>query len=929
MSNKSQKYLGNSNLKASGVKINFSDKQVTEYMKCANDPVYFIKNYVKIVSLDKGTIPFELYDFQEKMVKGIHNNRFVIAKCPRQSGKSTTVTSYILHHILFNQNMSVAILANKLTTARELLGRLKMAYEFLPMWLQQGVIEWNKGSIVLENGSKVLASATSSSAIRGGSFNCIAGESIVTIRDPKTGGIFNISIEELYANSSRNNQNDIYRYGNDRKQIQEVVFFPYGEGSKSCHGRRDFHGEASHSSKIAWRRQQNLQHCGADNTGTSISTSTSTALLEWNGEGEDVSCIPYDGDGETGTTSKIAINCYIGIEEKLFRGKKINANWNETFRGNEKENILLTQGSQEFGRNSSENIKGKQRSFLGIDSTKGIWGTSVQTVHGNKEDQRTLGQNQQESRENSKDGREASWNETISRSKGENEIGGSSKNRATGWCLEQGNEDGRWQVLTHNGFKKFHGISKAPTQKTIKVTFDNDQEIVCTTDHKIFSVNRGSVVAESLCVGEFVEGDGRSVEVVGVEEYGVRDVYDLLEVEEHHSYYANGIRIANCILLDEFAYVPQNVAEEFFSSVYPTITSGKTTKVVMTSTPNGLNMFYKLWVNANKQVGEEGKNEYFPIEVSWRDIPGRDEAWKLQTIANTSEQQFNTEFNCEFLGSLHTLILPDKIKALAYKTPIYFNADGLRMYERPTPNHTYVLVADTARGQGKDYHAFTVVDVTQMPYVVVATFRNNIMPPMLYPNAIYAIARQYNKAYVLVEINDIGQQVADILHKDLEYDNIVHVQMQGRKGQVVNGGFGTAGSSMMGVKTSVATKRIGCAILKSLVEDSKLIVNDFGIIDEFCSFVASAESFEAEEGHNDDLVMSLVLFSWLSSQEYFKQMTGNDIRKDLYEEQIKHLEEEMTPFGFIDDGQAEIGYVDGSGTLWKTEDARNIDNMWF
>ena len=555
MTNKSRKYLGNANLKAAGVKINFSDKQVEEYMRCSNDPIYFINNYVKIVSLDKGTIPFQLYPFQEELVNTIHDNRFCVAKMSRQSGKSTTVTSYILHQILFNQNMSVAILANKLTTARELLGRLKLAYEFLPMWLQQGVIEWNKGSIVLENGSKVLASATSSSAVRGGSHN-----------------------------------------------------------------------------------------------------------------------------------------------------------------------------------------------FL---------------------------------------------------------------------------------------------------------------------------------------------------------------------------------------LLDEFAYVPQNVAEEFFSSVYPTITSGKTTKVVMTSTPNGLNMFYKLWVNANKQTGEEGKNEYFPIEVSWRDIPGRDEAWKLQTIANTSEQQFNTEFNCEFLGSLHTLILPDKIKALAYKTPIYFNADGLRMYERPTPNHTYILVADTARGQGKDYHAFTVVDVTQMPYVVVATFRNNIMPPMLYPNAIYAIARQYNKAYVLVEINDIGQQVADILHKDLEYDNIVHVQMQGRKGQVVNGGFGTAGSSMMGVKTSVATKRIGCAILKSLIEDSKLIVNDFGIVDEFCSFVASAESFEAEEGHNDDLVMSLVLFSWLSSQEYFKQMTGNDIRKDLYEEQIKHLEEEMTPFGFIDDGQAEIGYVDGGGTLWKSEDARTIDNMWF
>ena len=553
MTNKSRKYLGNANLKASGVKINFSDKQVEEYMRCSNDPIYFINNYVKIVSLDKGTIPFGLYPFQEQLVNTIHDNRFCIAKMSRQSGKSTTVTSYILHQILFNQNMSVAILANKLTTARELLGRLKLAYEFLPMWLQQGVIEWNKGSIVLENGSKVLASATSSSAVRGGSHN-----------------------------------------------------------------------------------------------------------------------------------------------------------------------------------------------FL---------------------------------------------------------------------------------------------------------------------------------------------------------------------------------------LLDEFAYVPQNVAEEFFSSVYPTITSGKTTKVVMTSTPNGLNMFYKIWVNANKKDGEEGKNEYVPFEARWQDVPGRDEEWKRQTIANTSLEQWSTEFETEFLGSLHTLILPDRIKALAYKTPIIFNAEGLRIYHKPEPNHTYVLVADTARGQGKDYHAFVVVDVTAMPYKVVATFRNNTMAPMLYPNAIYPIARQYNRAYVLVEINDIGQQVADILHKDLEYDNMVSVHMLGRKGQVVTGGFGGVGQSMMGVKTSVATKRIGCAIFKSLIEESKLIVEDFGIIDELCSFVVSGESYEAEVGHNDDLVMCLVLFSWLSAQEYFKQMTGCDIRKDLYEEQIKNLEEEMTPFGFFDDGLGfeEKGYVDESGTLWNMNNKENID----
>ena len=543
MSSKSDRYLGNSNLKAAGVNINFSEKQVEEYVRCAADPVYFIKNYVKIISLDKGTVPFSMYDFQEEMVELCHKNRFVISKMPRQSGKSTTVTSYLLHYILFNQSMSVALLANKLTTARELLGRLKMAYEFLPLWLQQGVLEWNKGSIVLENGSKVLASSTSSSAIRGGSFNCI--------------------------------------------------------------------------------------------------------------------------------------------------------------------------------------------------------------------------------------------------------------------------------------------------------------------------------------------------------------------------------------LLDEFAYVPQNVAEEFFSSVYPTITSGKTTKVIITSTPNGLNMFYKIWMNANKQPNEEGKNEYCPMEVHWSDVPGRDEKWKKQTIANTSEEQFNTEFNCEFLGSLHTLVAPTSIKSLVYKTPLFHNSEGLRVYEKPTEGHRYVLVVDTARGQGKDYHAFTVMDVTTFPYSVVVTFKNNQLAPMLYPNAIYPVARQYNQAYVLVEINDLGQQVADILHKDLEYNNLVYVQMMGRKGQVVNGGFGKVGQSQMGVKTSVAVKRIGCSILKNLIEDSKLLIEDYSIIDELCSFVAKGDSFEAEEGHHDDLVMTLVLFSWLTTHDYFKSITGSDIRKDLYESKIKLLEEEMTPFGFIETGLEENTFTDDMGTVWN------------
>ena len=554
LSNKSNKYLGNANLKASGVQVNFSPEQIEEYVKCSQDPLYFIKNYVKIVSLDKGLVPFEPYEYQERMIRTIHENRFVIGKLPRQTGKSTTIIAYMLHYVLFNQSMSVAILANKLSTARELLGRLKLAYEYLPMWLQQGVVEWNKGSIVLENGSKILASATSSSAVRGGSFNYI--------------------------------------------------------------------------------------------------------------------------------------------------------------------------------------------------------------------------------------------------------------------------------------------------------------------------------------------------------------------------------------FLDEFAYVPQNVAEEFFSSVYPTITSGQSTKVTIISTPKGLNMFYRFWVNANKRPGEDGKNEYVPIEVHWSDVPGRDDAWKKQTISNTSEEQFRTEFECEFLGSMHTLVHSEKLKCLVYKTPEFRNGEGLKVYARPVPGNKYITVVDTARGQGLDYHAYSVIDVTSIPYRQVVTFRNNQLAPMLYPNAIYPILRQYNNSYCLIEVNDIGGQVADILHDDLEYDNIVYVSMQGRKGQVVNGGFGGKGGSLKGVKTSTAVKRIGCSILKNLIEDTKLVVEDFDTVDEFCSFVAKGDSFEAEENHNDDLVMTLVLFSWLTTQAYFKSITGSDIRKDLYEEQMKNLEEEMTPFGFVDDGSPESTFVDGRGTSWQMGKGENLDMGW-
>ena len=532
-------YLGNPNLKKANIAQEWTKEDLEEYSICMKDPIYFIQKYVRIISLDEGLISFKLYDFQKEMVGTFHNNRFTICKLPRQSGKSTTIIAYLLHYILFNPTVNIAILANKAAVARDLLGRLQLAYEQLPKWLQQGVMSWNKGSLELENGSKILASSTSASAVRGGSYN--------------------------------------------------IIF------------------------------------------------------------------------------------------------------------------------------------------------------------------------------------------------------------------------------------------------------------------------------------------------------------------------------------LDEFAYVPANVAEQFFSSVYPTISAGTTTKVIIVSTPHGMNMFYKLWVDA-----ENERNSYVPIEVHWSEIPGRDVAWKEETIKNTSQSQFNSEFECEFLGSIDTLITPARLRTLAYKDPIQSNA-GLDLYEKPKENHTYVLTADVSRGTSNDYSAFIVFDVTEMPYKIVVKYRDNEIKPLIFPSKIYDVARAFNQAFVLIEINDIGEQVANAMQFDLEYDNLIMASMRGRAGQVMGGGF-SGGRAQLGVRTTKAVKKTGCSNLKQLVEDSKLIVEDYDCINELSTFIVKGHSFEADEGCTDDLVACMFLFAWATDQTYFKELTDVDIRATMMREQQDALEQDMAPFGFVITGLEDenIGeMVDEYGTKWS------------
>ena len=545
-------YLGNPNLKKANVPVEFTQEQILEFMACKHDPVYFSKQHVKIVSLDEGLTQFNPYDFQEKLIQRFHENRFNICKMPRQTGKSTTCISYLLHYLLFNDSVNIGILANKAATARELLGRLQTAYENVPKWMQQGVLSWNRGSLELENGSKILAASTSASAVRGMSFN--------------------------------------------------ILF------------------------------------------------------------------------------------------------------------------------------------------------------------------------------------------------------------------------------------------------------------------------------------------------------------------------------------LDEFAFVPNHIAESFFASVYPTITSGKSTKVIMVSTPHGMNHFYRYWHDA-----ERGKNEYVPTDVHWSEVPGRDAKWQAQTIANTSEQQFKVEFECEFLGSVDTLIAPSKLRTLVYEEPQTRSA-GLDVYKEPEKKHDYVMTVDVARGVEKDYSAFVVTDITEFPHQVVAKYRNNDIKPMLFPSIIYEIATKYNQAFILCEVNDIGDQVASIINYDLEYENLLMCSMRGRAGQVVGQGF-SGKKTQLGVKMSKTVKKVGALNLKTMIESDKLVFSDYEILSELTTFIQKSNSFEAEEGCNDDLAMCLVIYAWLVAQDYFKELTDQDVRKRLYEEQKNQIEQDMAPFGFMSDGLEDMeSFVDAEGDRWHTDEygdkGGGMDYMW-
>jgi hypothetical protein len=326
----------------------------------------------------------------------------------------------------------------------------------------------------------------------------------------------------------------------------------------------------------------------------------------------------------------------------------------------------------------------------------------------------------------------------------------------------------------------------------------------------------------------------------------------------------------------------------------------------------------------------EKTSTYIPIEIHWSMVPGRDAAWAEETIRNTSQRQFDQEFGCEFLGSSNTLINGSKLACLHWKEPVA-RMECMDVFEQPVPKHTYVITVDVSEGQGLDYSAFSIFDVTEIPYRQVAKYRNNEISPMLLPAVVYSAAMKYNEAFILVEINSIGLQVADILHFELNYENLLKFQIKGKQGMQASGGFAAGKNKLaFGLRITPQSKMIGCANLKTLIESDKLILNDEDTITELFSFAADKKTFKAEEGANDDLAMTLVHFGWFTAQKLFKETVSNDIRYVLQKE-LQYLEDvENVPFGFIDNGLDDFVEKDDSGDLWlKSEkDGLYIHDQW-
>lgn len=452
------------------------------------------------------------------------------------------------------------------------------------------------------------------------------------------------------------------------------------------------------------------------------------------------------------------------------------------------------------------------------------------------------------------------------------------------------------RILTEDGFQEFKGfISRGVPEKLWKLRFDDNTEIKATSDHRFYT-STGWKRVDQMHQDEQLSGKT----LVHMSDTIPVPVYDALDITPSHAYYTNGIISHNCnlIYVDEAAWIPNGVAEDFFTAIYPAISAGKTTKIIVTSTPRGYNYFWKIWNEAQK-----GINGFKPIFVPYSEMPGRDDKWVTEQLRILGEVKFNQEVLCQFLGSSKTLI-PGSVLATLSSVPPIYSKDDLDIFVEPQKDHTYFIAVDVAKGTGGDYSTLNVIDITQTPYEQVAKYRSNTISPLLFPDIIADVGKTYNMAYVLIELN-VSEQVPYILRNEIEYENILTTTRKNKR-QQLSTGFGGGADFQYGVTTDIFVKRTGCATLKEFVSRNQLIIRDMDTIAEANVFVESRGSYAASSGYHDDLMMNLVLFAWATNSTYFKDLTNVDVRAAMYKNQMARIQTDLIPFGFVVNGMEDM-----------------------
>jgi len=447
------------------------------------------------------------------------------------------------------------------------------------------------------------------------------------------------------------------------------------------------------------------------------------------------------------------------------------------------------------------------------------------------------------------------------------------------------------KVLTDAGFKSFDGVRISENSEEKYVINVDGVKTTCTKEHRVKLISGNFIEVDKLTTNDILSNNKRVNDIGLINSNEL--VYDLINVDDTHAYITNNLTSHNCVYLDEFAFVEG--ADDFYTSTYPVISSGKDTKIIITSTPNGMNLFYKLWMD-----GINDQNDFNNIRVDWWEVPHYDQAWKETTIRNIGEKKFSQEYANSFFGSSGTLIDGEKLAAMTWVRPLE-ESENIKVWEKPIEGHSYIALIDVSEGAGSDYSVMNIIDITETPYKQVCQYRNNKVTPLVFPEIIERLAKKYNESFILVEVNSIGAQVANILYFDYEYENMIISNIKAGDNVI---SF-VARNVDYGLRMTKKSKRIGCSNLKSLIENDLLLIQDFDAISELQTFSKKGQSYEAEDGKHDDVVMTLVLLGWLSTQDYFKDLMDFDSRARILEMKMESIEDDLTPMGFFNNAAEE------------------------